>query len=80
MVAVAIESEEADVRRIAGELKLPLRVVLGTPDAARAFGDLSAVPTLFLFDGAGRTAGVFYGAPPTLHADVEAKLASLLTR
>jgi hypothetical protein len=31
-----------------------------------------------VFDEDGRTAGVFYGAPPGLHADVEATLAKLL--
>ena len=29
----------------------------GNPEVARAFGDVSAVPTLFLFDGQGRTVG-----------------------
>ena len=37
----------------------------------------SAVPTLFLFDREGKTAGVFYGAPPTLHEEAEAKLRAL---
>jgi hypothetical protein len=51
---------------------------MGSPEVARAFGDISAVPTLFLFDREGRTASVLYGAPPTLHADAQARLASLL--
>jgi thiol-disulfide isomerase/thioredoxin len=78
VLAVAIESEEADVRRIRDELGLSLRWAMGTPEMARAFGDLSAVPTLFLFDGRGRTAATFYGAPPGLHAEAEAKLGALL--
>jgi thioredoxin-related protein len=78
VLAVAVESEEADVRKLADDLKLPLRWAMGTPDLARAFGDVSAVPTLFVFDKQGRTAGAFYGAPPGLHAEAEAKLASLL--
>jgi thioredoxin-related protein len=77
VVALAVESDEANVRKLAGELKVPLRFAMATPDLARSFGDISAVPTLFLFDQSGRTAGVFFGAPPTLHADVEAKLTSL---
>jgi thiol-disulfide isomerase/thioredoxin len=77
VVAAAVESEEADVRRMAG--KLPLRVAVVAPDVARAFGDLSAVPTLFLFDRTGRRAATFYGAPPTLHGEAEAVLASLLS-
>jgi hypothetical protein len=51
---------------------------MGTPDTVRAFGDVSAVPTLLVFDREGRTAGAFYGAPPTLHAEAEAKLAALV--
>jgi hypothetical protein len=49
-----------------------------TPDVARAFGDVSAMPTLLLFDARGRRAGSFFGAPPGLHAEVEAKLEPLL--
>jgi thiol-disulfide isomerase/thioredoxin len=78
VLAVAIESEEADVRSLAGELKLPVRWAMGTGDMARAFGDVNVVPTLFLFDRQGRTAAAFYGAPPGLHAEAEARLAPLL--
>jgi thiol-disulfide isomerase/thioredoxin len=78
VVAVAVESDEAAVRTLAGELDLPLVWAMGTPELARAFGDLSAVPTLFVFDREGRTAAAFYGAPPGLHAAAEAKLAALL--
>jgi thiol-disulfide isomerase/thioredoxin len=78
VVTLAVESEEAAVRKVAGELNLPLLWAMGGPEVARAFGDVSAVPTLFLFDGKGRTASVFYGAPPGLHAEAEATLAALL--
>jgi thiol-disulfide isomerase/thioredoxin len=78
VVAVAIESEEMGVRKVAGELGLSLRWVMGSPALVRSFGDIGAVPTLFLFDGSGRTVDVFYGAPPTLHGAAETKLASLL--
>jgi thiol-disulfide isomerase/thioredoxin len=78
VLTVAVESEEADVRRLRDELGLPLEWAMGTPDVARAFGDVTAVPTLFLFDGKGRTAGAFYGAPPELHAEAEAKLGEAL--
>jgi thiol-disulfide isomerase/thioredoxin len=74
VLAAAIESDEADVRRIRDELGLELRVAMGTPEMARAFGDLSALPTLFVFDGEGRTLGSFFGAPPGLHAEVEQAL------
>jgi thiol-disulfide isomerase/thioredoxin len=78
VLAIAVESDEADVRALSSELGLPLRWALGTPEVARAFGDVSAVPTLFVFDAAGRAAAAFYGAPPGLHAEAEARLAALL--
>lgn len=80
IVAFAVESEEAKVRKLVDELRLPLTWAIGTPELMRAFGDVSAVPTLLLFDGAGRTAASFYGAPPSLHGEAEAKLAALIPR
>lgn len=80
VLAIAVESEETSVRKLTKSLNAPLVWAMGSPDIARAFGDISAVPTLFLFDGTGRTAGAFYGAPPELHARAEAKVASLLGR
>ena len=77
IVAIAVESPEADVRKLDTELGLPLVWTMGTPEVVRAFGDVSAVPTLLLFDAEGRAAGAFYGAPPGLHAEAEAKLAAL---
>ena len=71
IVTVAVESDKQNVEQIVQEMRLPMRAVIGTPELARAFGDISAVPTLFVFDRTGKTAGVFYGAPPTLHADAE---------
>lgn len=78
VVTLAVESEEADVRKLAAELKLPFTWVMGKPEIVQAFGDVTAVPTLLVFDREGRTAGAFYGAPPTLHAEAEAKLAALV--
>lgn len=80
VLAIAVESEETAVRNLTQSLSLPLTWAMGSPEVARAFGDISAVPTLFLFDRTGRTAGAFYGAPPELHSRAEAKVASLLTR
>ena len=80
VLAIAVESEEASVRKLTKSLDLPLTWAMGSPEVARAFGDISAVPTLFLFDRTGRTAGAFYGAPPELHQQAEAQVASLLGR
>jgi thiol-disulfide isomerase/thioredoxin len=78
VLAAAIESDEPDVRRVRDELGLKLRFAMGTPEVALAFGDLSAVPTLFVFDRNGRTRGAFYGAPPSLHAEAESALGAAL--
>ncbi len=78
VVAIAVESEVAGVRGLANELQLPLRWAMGSKEIVRAFGDVGAVPTLLLFDRSGRAAGAFYGAPPSLHPEAEAKVASLL--
>jgi len=77
VVALAIDSDEADVRKVAESLGVPLRWAMGSPELARRFGDLSAVPTLFLFDAEGTTREIFYGAPPDLHQRVEAALEAL---
>jgi thiol-disulfide isomerase/thioredoxin len=78
IVTVAVESDEASVRKIAGELGLEAAWAMGSPEIARAFGDLGGLPTLFLFDGSGRRVETFYGAPPTLHAAAEARIQSVL--
>ena len=80
VLAIAVESEEPAVRKLTKSLDLPLAWAMGSPEVARAFGDISAVPTLFLFDRTGRTAGAFYGAPPELHPQAEARVAALLGR
>ena len=78
VLTLAVESDAEDVRARAAELGAPMRWALVTPEIARAFGDISAVPTLFVFDGKGRAAGTLYGAPPTLHAEAEAKIEAAL--
>jgi cytochrome c biogenesis protein CcmG/thiol:disulfide interchange protein DsbE len=78
VLAVALESDEADVRRAASRTGAPLRWAVGSPEVARAFGDVSAIPTLLVFDGEGRRVASFYGAPPGLHGQVEAILQPLL--
>ena len=80
VLAIAVESEEPAVRKLTKSLDLPLAWAMGSPEVARAFGDISAVPTLFLFDRTGRTAGAFYGAPPELDPQAEARVAALLGR
>ena len=77
VIAVAIESEEADVRAPSRADAAAASWTMGNPELVRAFGDVTAVPTLLLFDGEGRAAASWLGAPPSLHAEVETKLESL---
>ncbi|HET9229234.1 MAG TPA: hypothetical protein VFR31_21320, partial [Thermoanaerobaculia bacterium] len=73
----AVESPEEEVRKQVGELNLPFIWTMGDPQLVRSFGDVSAVPTLFLYDAEGRAVATFFGAPPSLHQEVEAKVAAL---
>lgn len=79
ILAIAIESEETDVGTIAKSLNLPLIWGMGTPEIAQSFGDISSVPTMFLFDGEGHARAAFYGAPPDLHASAERAIEALLS-
>jgi thiol-disulfide isomerase/thioredoxin len=70
VLAVAVESKEEEVRELTKELKLPVSVVMSTEELAAPFGTLGSVPRMFVFDRQGKTAAVFYGAPPDLHEKV----------
>ena len=74
---------ETQVRRLAAELKLPLRWALRwamrSPERLSAFGNVSVVATLLVFDSRGRLAGAHDGAQPTLHHDAEATINRAMT-
>jgi hypothetical protein len=57
---------------------LALLAAITDAPTALSFGDITAVPAMFLFDRSGKTARVLYGAPPDLHDQVEKTLDSLL--
>jgi thiol-disulfide isomerase/thioredoxin len=78
VLALAVESDEAEVRKIAASISPDLAWGMATPEIGRGFGDVTSVPTLFLFGPDGKASATFYGAPPTLHADAEARIADLL--
>mgnify|MGYP001235022142 FL=1 len=78
IVAPAVESPEKDVRTVATAGAPDLRWAIADAATAQAFGDITAVPALFLFDRQGKATGVWYGAPPDLHEQVEKKLGALL--
>jgi thiol-disulfide isomerase/thioredoxin len=80
VVAVALESPEDEVLKVAKALDPRAHVVVATPDLTAPFGDFSSVPTMFVFDGAGKTAHVFYGAPADLHVKAERTIAAALAK
>ncbi len=77
VLALAVESPEDQVRSVASTLRPGLRVGITDAATAEAFGNITSVPTMFLFDRAGKTARVLYGAPPDLHEQAGKVLASL---
>ncbi|MEA2690802.1 MAG: hypothetical protein QOJ16_189 [Acidobacteriota bacterium] len=78
VLALAVESPADEVRATATSLSPDVRWAVADATTARAFGDIAAVPTLFLFDRGGRTARVLYGAPADLHEQAERTLDALL--
>jgi thiol-disulfide isomerase/thioredoxin len=78
VMAIAVSSEEAEVRKLlAGVEGAPSDSILGTDDLVSRFGPVLAVPTLMVFGPDGKTAQVFYGAPPELHDRVRGLLEDL---
>jgi thiol-disulfide isomerase/thioredoxin len=80
VLALAVQSDPEKVRTFTAGLDLPFRWAMSTPELARSFGDVSALPTLLLFDQEGKAVTSFFGAPPTMHAQAEARISSLLDR
>jgi len=78
VIAVAVDSPDADVRQFAGDLKARYHIVQGTPQIISQFGDVAAVPKLFVFDRKGRRIQTFYGAPPDLHEKLESSIVRAL--
>ena len=58
VVALAVESPEAGVRATVNALSPELRWAIADASTAAAFGDITSVPTMFLFDRTGKTARV----------------------
>ena len=78
VVALAVESPEDQVRKMVGSLSQDLHWAIADDAAGQAFGDITSVPTLFLFDREGKTQKVLYGAPPGLHDEVAQVLDKLM--
>jgi thiol-disulfide isomerase/thioredoxin len=78
ILAFAVESPEDKVRETVNALNPDLHWAITDAATAQAFGDITAVPTMFLFDKSGKTASVMYGAPPDLHQQAEKILDELI--
>lgn len=72
IVAIAVESQEKDVRELAANLKPPFNIVIGGETEVAPFGTLNSVPRMYVFDKEGKTIGNFFGAPADLHKTVGA--------
>ena len=78
ILALAVESPPDKIRFVSSALSPDLRVAITDAATAEAFGNITSVPTMFLFDRSGRTAQVIYGAPPDLHEQAGKTLESLI--
>jgi thiol-disulfide isomerase/thioredoxin len=78
ILALAVESPEDQIRSTVSSLSPDLHWAITDAPTAQSFGDITAVPTLFLFDRSGKTSRVLYGAPPDLHDQIEKTVDSLL--
>ncbi len=78
ILALAVESPEDQIRSVAKSLNSDLRVAITDASTAEAFGNITSVPTMFLFERSGKTARVIYGAPPDLHEQAGKVLESLV--
>jgi thiol-disulfide isomerase/thioredoxin len=80
VLALAVQSEEDQVRDMVENSGDGMRVAMASLETTEAFGSVMAVPTLIVFDQQGRASSVFYGAPPNLHEQVGEAVAALLRK
>ena len=74
VVAFAVESPSDKIKTTVASLSPEIRWAVADAPTAQAFGDVVAVPTMYLFDRNGKTAKALYGAPPNLHEEAEKTL------
>lgn len=77
VIAVAVDSEDKDIREVINKIQPRAKVVIASPELRRAFSGPPAVPTLLIADSTGRVVRTFYGAPPDLHDQIAKELAKL---
>jgi thiol-disulfide isomerase/thioredoxin len=74
VLAFAVESPDEKVKQTVASLSPEIRWAIADVPTAQAFGDIVAVPTMYLFDKSGKTVKALYGAPPDLHEQAEKTL------
>jgi thiol-disulfide isomerase/thioredoxin len=74
VVAMAVETPEDKVRESVKTLSPDIRWAMADAPTAQAFGDVVAVPTMYVFDRSGKMTKALYGAPPDLHDEAEKAL------
>jgi thiol-disulfide isomerase/thioredoxin len=78
VVAIAVDSPADQVQKMAADLKPTYYIMQGTPEIVAQFGEVAAVPKLFIFDKGMRRSQTFYGAPPDLHQKIRAAVDALI--
>ena len=71
---------DATIDHLCAKDPVPRVYLVGTPELAVQFGDLVAVPTVFVFAPGGELVRTFYGAPPELKDQLEALVEELAAR
>jgi thiol-disulfide isomerase/thioredoxin len=74
VIALAVESPEAKVREVAARLGDGVQIAIASEAVVRTLGDLVALPTVLVFDRAGKSVASFIGAPDDLHQRLEAAI------
>lgn len=78
VLALAVSSDAKRVTELSAGLNPQIHVLMNSRQTSREFGEVRAVPTLYVFGPEGRLAQIFYGAPPDLHEKVRKLIGSLL--
>ena len=60
ILALAVESREDQIRSVSSSLGPDLRIAITDASTAEAFGNITSVPTMFLFDRSGKVAQVHH--------------------
>lgn len=78
VLALALDSEEADIRKLTQNLNPAVNFVSASETQIAPFGVINSVPTMLIFNQAGKFDSAFYGAPKDLHEKVGKSLEELL--